>query len=86
MGKSQEKFKHYNDLWVFYFAENRWEKVRCREALSEDSVRHGKWLIWCTLICLLRPPELLSHLQVDAKDAPTPRSGHRMVIAGIIQL
>lgn len=26
-GKSQEKFKHYNDLWVFYFAESRWEKV-----------------------------------------------------------
>jgi hypothetical protein len=44
MGKSQEKFKHYNDLWVFYFAENRWEKVRRRGALNQDSVRHGKWL------------------------------------------
>jgi hypothetical protein len=41
---------------------------------------------WCTVIGLLRPPELVSHWQVDAKDAPTPRSGHRMVIAGMLPL
>eukprot|EP01134_Creolimax_fragrantissima_P003781 CFRG3781T1 len=43
--RNQEKFKHYNDLWVYYFKENKWEK--------------------CT-----------------TTNGPTPRSGHRMVIAG----
>ncbi|KNC81507.1 hypothetical protein SARC_06173 [Sphaeroforma arctica JP610] len=43
--RNQEKFKHYNDLWVYYFKEQKWEKL-------------------------------------TATNGPTPRSGHRMVIAG----